>query len=102
MKIDSLNDAYLRELDAFYDAVDLIQEGLLKAAAKSDPAELYTELELQLTQMLDLGNRLERIFFLVNQQSLRIVCKSTSEVGKELFEKLDREGVGAHSTHLIV
>jgi len=90
MKIpDSLKSEYTQELDDFYNGVDQLQEGLLQMAQTACAAELRPEFEYYLEQMRDLGHRLERIFSLVNEKSLRITCKSMDEVSEELHELIE-------------
>jgi len=91
IKLNSLKSVYLRELDDFYNAVDQLQEELLQTAKKARAAGLRIEFEHYLEQVRDLGHRLERMFSLVNENSLRITCKSMDEASQELQEMIDLE-----------
>lgn len=84
MKLDSMQSVYVRELDGFYEAVDRLQEGLMQLAKTGIAERLPPELEHHLVQMRDLGSRLERIFALITEESLRTTCKTAHEVFREL------------------
>lgn len=89
MKSGPYRSEYVRELNDFYDALDEVQDGLLRMAKSVSAAEFRPELNHRLEQMRELGCRLERIYFLVNQESLRIVCRTADEVKVEFDEILE-------------
>jgi len=92
-----LRSDYVRELADFYNAVDQLQEDLLKMAKTARTPELRPGLEQYLDQMRELGHRIERIFSMINEKSLKVTCNSMKEIGEEFHENVDRARCADHS-----
>ncbi len=93
MDLQGLDTAYGQELKGFFAAVNRLQMGLTELVSRPGVAALRPELEQYLGQMADLGHRLERVFSLVNQKSLRMEVKNLNALGLD-FQMLCASKLG--------
>lgn len=84
-----LKYVYVRELDGFYDALGRLQTGVAQMAKSVNGADLRPGLEVYLTQMLDLGQRIDRIFALIHDKSPSVGCQGADEMNDELHELIE-------------
>jgi ferritin-like metal-binding protein YciE len=90
MKLDTLHDLYVKELQDLYDAERQIVKALPKMAKAASSSELQSAFEEHLEQTKGHVERLERIFDMLDVSAKGKKCKGLSgivEEGEELISK---------------